>query len=187
MELASYLILVAFLILGAILVIQYLGLKYAECETVGRPAIVSIHYYSGKIALFIPWLFFIAKALFPNLGYIEPPGYLVWTSIVMLYIGTTLMIFGLVELGLSLKIGLPTEKIVLKTRGIYKISRNPIYTGSIIIAIASCLFYPDLINVTLTTYATIIHHLIILEEEKYLQNTFGLKYEEYRKSVRRYF
>jgi len=186
MGLASYFILVPFLIMGVILIIRLIALRYAESEILGYAPIVKIHFYCGKIALFSTWLFFIAKALKPTLGYIEPPDYLIWTAIALLYIGAAGMISGMLELGLSLKIGLPVQNITLKTKGIYRISRNPLYASAIIIAIASCLCFPDLINVTFTVYGIIIHHHIIMGEEKYLKSQFGINYENYREKVHRY-
>ncbi|MEI6434206.1 MAG: isoprenylcysteine carboxylmethyltransferase family protein [Bacteroidota bacterium] len=186
MELTSYFILGAFLILLTVFIIQIIGLRSAKSDFMGRASIVKIHFYCGKTALFTPWFFFIIKALKPNIGYVEPPVYLEWTSIVLLYIGVAGMALGLFALGLSLKIGLPVENSVLKTSGIYRLSRNPLYTSAIIIDIASCLYFPDLINITFTLYGIIVHHQIILGEEKYLKSHFGNDYDNYREKVRRY-
>jgi protein-S-isoprenylcysteine O-methyltransferase Ste14 len=186
MQIANILILVAFLILVTAMLIQYGRLHYGNLKLVGKPSTIKIHFYSGKIALFTPWLFFVAKALEPSLGYVEPPDFLVWISIVLLYFAGTGFVLGLINLGTSLKIGLPEKTVSLKTKGIFRLSRNPLYLCSFLIAIASCLYFPDLINITFTLYGIIIHHFIILEEEKYLKNLFGREYEVYREKVPRY-
>lgn len=128
----------------------------------------------------------IVKALYPGLGYLQPLQFLDCVSVALLYAGAALMIAGLWSLGTALRLGLPRNTTILVTTGIYRFTRNPLYAGAIIIAVASCCYFPDLINITFTIYGTIIHHLIILEEEKYLNSNFGEQYEAYQKKVRRY-
>ena len=186
MAVTNILILAAFLILGMVMIIQYVGLHYHQLNLLGHPSIVKIHFYSGKIALFIPWLFFIAKAIVPTLGYIEPPDFLVYVSLVLLYAGVAGMFFGLLDMGRSFRVGLSEKGVTLATKGIFRFSRNPLYLSVFLIAIASCLYFPDLINITFTIYGIIIHHLIIIQEEKHLTIQYGSEYETYRKKVRRY-
>jgi protein-S-isoprenylcysteine O-methyltransferase Ste14 len=186
MQITNILILVAFLILVTAMVIQYGRLRFSDSTLLGNPSIVKIHFYTGKIALFAPWLFFVAKALEPSLGYIDSPDILVWISVILLYVAVPGFVLGLFDIGASLRIGLPEKTISLKTKGMFRFSRNPLYLCSFIIAFASCLFFPDLINISCTVYGIVIHHLIVLKEEKYLKNLFGQEYEGYREKVRRY-
>jgi protein-S-isoprenylcysteine O-methyltransferase Ste14 len=79
----------------------------------------------------------------------------------------------------------PTTRIL--NRGLYGISRNPIYVAMAFIYIGiaglfnSFWFLPPLIVVLLT-----IHYCVILREETYLEGKFGDEYLSYKKRVRRW-
>jgi protein-S-isoprenylcysteine O-methyltransferase Ste14 len=83
-------------------------------------------------------------------------------------------------------LGLPTEKTILKTNGIYRFSRNPMYFGFNLLTIASMLYWININVIILGIYSIIIYHLIILGEEKFLEERFGDEYFSYKKIVRRY-
>ena len=81
--------------------------------------------------------------------------------------------------------GHPTKKVV-KT-GVFAISRNPLYLGSV-----SVLFGITLALNILWTFATLLLSIIIclyvliIPEEQYLAVTFGEEYREYTASVHRW-
>ena len=89
-------------------------------------------------------------------------------------------------LGKSTRFGLPTEKTVLKTRGLYKISRNPIYFGFNLITLSSIIYFINPIILVPGIYSIVVYHLIIIGEEKFLEKAFGVAYLKYKKKVRRY-
>jgi len=82
--------------------------------------------------------------------------------------------------------GHPTSKIV-KT-GLFAISRNPLYLGSVIVLLGFVLT----LNIfwalgTLLVSVVLCHYILIIPEEQYLAAKFGKEYEEYIASVHRWF
>jgi protein-S-isoprenylcysteine O-methyltransferase Ste14 len=187
MPLHSYFVLLAFMTSGLILVIRGLALKRDGSELIGKPSIDKFYFYSGKIAIFTSWGLFLVKAIFPKIGYIHVPSWLSWVAVGVLWMGTIIVSTAFIDLGRSLKVGLPQQETILKTQGIYRFSRNPIYAGVHLIAIASCFYFPDLINISFTIYGIYIHHKIIESEEMFLSGRFGKEWEDYSARVRRYF
>ncbi|MDP2112874.1 MAG: isoprenylcysteine carboxylmethyltransferase family protein, partial [Bacteroidota bacterium] len=91
------------------------------------------------------------------------------------------------SMGLITNIGLPTGKHELRTSGIYKISRNPMYASFFFMNTATFLFLPSILLLAVMLYGMIVHHFIILGEEKFLENEFGDEYQKYKAKVSRYF
>jgi protein-S-isoprenylcysteine O-methyltransferase Ste14 len=186
MPLHSYFVLIAFTFLLFVFVLQFIRLRNSTAEFFGQPTIEKLHFYSAKIAIFTTWALFILKAISPRLGYIDvPPGFS-WTAVVLLYIGVILFSLSLFNLGKALKVGLPGQDTKLQTRGMYRLSRNPLYLGVHVIAIGSCIYFPDLINVSFTIYGIFMHHRIIKEEERFLAERFGKEWMLYSTKVSRY-
>jgi protein-S-isoprenylcysteine O-methyltransferase Ste14 len=182
MPLHSYFAILAFILCG----IQAVTLSRDGSDLLGKPTIEKFYFYTSKIAIFTSWTLFLVKAILPKLGYIHVPVYLSWIATVLLWIGSIVVSVAFIDLGRSLKVGLPQQETMLKTRGIYRFSRNPIYSGVHLIAIASCLYFPDLINVSCTIYGIYIHHKIIKGEEHFLARRFGKEWDNYCTRVRRY-
>ena len=182
----SLIVLVSFSLLGISLFLLGFILRNKNKSFLGKPTIDSIYFYSGKIAVFTSWILLILKAIIPKMGYIEVPPFLSWIAAIVMCAGSFIMIFSFFSLGTSLKVGLPVEESILKTKGIYRFSRNPLYLGVFLINIASCLYFPDLLNLACSVYGIIMHHRITLGEEKFLENRFGEVWKVYKIKVRRY-
>ncbi|HEX7583268.1 MAG TPA: methyltransferase, partial [Prolixibacteraceae bacterium] len=67
-----------------------------------------------------------------------------------------------------------------------KISRNPMYASFIFLNTATFLFLPSILLLVVMIYGMIVHHFIILGEEKFLENEFGDEYRKYKARVSRY-
>jgi protein-S-isoprenylcysteine O-methyltransferase Ste14 len=106
---------------------------------------------------------------------------------ILVSVGSIFLIIAFRDLGDSLRVGLPGEETLLKTKGIYRFSRNPIYVGVDLIAIASVLFIPGIINIVCAIIGIAVHHAIILSEEKFLEGCFGKDWLSYKRKTRRYF
>ena len=90
------------------------------------------------------------------------------------------------QMSSSWRIGIDeTNKTELKTKGIFSISRNPIFFGMIISVLGIFFILPNTLTffLTLTTYF-IIQIQIRLEEE-FLTRQHGNDYSQYRQSTRR--
>jgi protein-S-isoprenylcysteine O-methyltransferase Ste14 len=75
----------------------------------------------------------------------------------------------------------------LITGGIYRLSRNPMYTGLAIMVAGGALLagtWWPLFTLPLAVLA--VRQLAIKPEEAYLAERFGVTYDNYRRSVRRW-
>lgn len=87
----------------------------------------------------------------------------------------------------SWRAGIPDkDKTELVTAGIYQYSRNPAFLGFDLMYIGVLLMYCNLLTLGFSLFATVMLHLQILQEERYLSDTFGADYEKYKKQVFRY-
>jgi protein-S-isoprenylcysteine O-methyltransferase Ste14 len=149
---------------------------------VGRPPISRPAFVLAKICLTVPFalLFWTAAA--------KPPHLAPLTSVLVLCLlaaGTVIFALGLFKLGANLRMGLPQGATILITSGIYRFSRNPIYLSAFVIMAASLVYAFSWVNLVATVIAVILHHRIILVEEKFLAGRFK-DFVGYRNRVRRY-
>lgn len=81
--------------------------------------------------------------------------------------------------------GHPTSKVVMT--GVFSISRNPLYLGSVILLVGIALILNILwAFIALLLSIIICHYVLIVPEEKYLAAKFGDEYREYIATVRRW-
>lgn len=87
----------------------------------------------------------------------------------------------------SWRAGIPDkDHTELVTSGIYRFSRNPAFLGFDFMYVGVMLMYCNLLTVPLTVFAIVMLHLQILQEERYLEETFGAAYREYKRHTFRY-
>ena len=155
-------------------------------ELGGKTTINPIIFYTGKISGYITWIYLFLMLFGIELidkRTIYPTNYIVAS---LLFIGLLFIVISLINLGKSTRIGLPSEDTTLKTSGIYKLSRNPMYVGVHLITIASMIYILNWIVIILGVYSLITYHLIIKGEENFLIERFGNDYKKFQLSVRRY-
>jgi len=123
-----------------------------------------------------------------NISFINGPQYpaMKILSLVLLLIGLIFTFVSLINLGKSTRLGLPSEDTTLKTNGIYRFSRNPMYLGFSCFTLAAIIHNINIITIIFGIYIILIHHFIILGEERFLENRFGKIYINYKNKVRRY-
>jgi protein-S-isoprenylcysteine O-methyltransferase Ste14 len=92
----------------------------------------------------------------------------------------------MLNIGESLHVGLPEGNTTLKTGGLYRFSRNPIYVAVYLISLSAMAYTFNPIGIFLGLYCIVIHHMIVLSEEEFLKKRFGKDYIEYCGKVRRY-
>lgn len=109
-----------------------------------------------------------------------------WPAAVVMGAGCTVIVIALAQLNEAARVGLPTGRTSLKTSGLYAFSRNPIYLSAAVMLIASCIYVPHSLNVISTVATILIHHSIVLAEERFLAERFGAAWDDYRRKVRRY-
>jgi protein-S-isoprenylcysteine O-methyltransferase Ste14 len=153
----------------------------------GKPTISPWFYVSGKTAGYLTWLFFTLSILDTGLFNHSANRLSRILTLIFLVLGVLLIILSSVFLGNSVRIGLPLEETILKTGGIYRFSRNPMYLGIHSVTLASMAYTFSIWVILPGLYSFFVYHLIVLGEEKFLEERFGEKYLDYRQKVRRYF
>jgi len=61
------------------------------------------------------------------------------------------------------------------------------YASFIFLNTATFLYLPSILLLGIMIYGMIVHHFIILGEEKFLEHVFGDEYRRYKSQVPRYF
>ena len=113
---------------------------------------------------------------------------------ILQYLGYTLMLLALLiglaalfEMRNSWRIGIRhDQKTDLVTSGIYSISRNPYFLSYDLLFLGIFLIFPSLSLLILITGLIVTFHLMILEEEEYLEKMQGETYLKYKNKVGRY-
>ena len=109
------------------------------------------------------------------------------TGIILLLISLAWTILAQAQMGDSWRIGIDTEhRTKLVQRGVFRLSRNPIFVGMIFTLFGLFLVIPNV-----GTFATLLVGMILIGiqvrlEEEYLARTHGDEYIEYRRNVRRW-
>ena len=75
----------------------------------------------------------------------------------------------------------------LITTGPWKYSRNPLYLGLVLLGFGASLIFATLSLLVLLLFGIFVLHLLILREERLLEQEFGESYLEYNSRVRRWF
>lgn len=163
-------------------------------HAMGRPTIQPYLFYSGKFLLFAVWFLFWIITILPEYRNVVPfliqrdiPEIQKILSSILLIPANLIIVPAYLSMGLVTHIGLPVDKHELRTGGIYKISRNPMYSSFFFLNTATFLYLPSVFLLAIMAYGMIVHHFIILSEEKYLEKEFGDSYLNYKKQVPRYF
>ena len=76
---------------------------------------------------------------------------------------------------------------MLVARGLYRVVRNPMYVGVLLILIGESIIFSSLAILQYTLVVWLMFHLfVVFYEEPTLRKKFGATYDEYRKSVSRW-
>lgn len=186
----------AVLIILPILATVVLGAFLAKNgkDAMGKPTILPVFFYTGKFLLFGVWALFALIAVFPEYRNSVPfliqdytPEVQKLLAAVFLIPANLIIVPAYLSMGLITNIGLPKGKHALRTSGIYSISRNPMYASFFFMNTATFLFLPSILLLAVMLYGMLVHHFIILGEEKFLENEFGDEYRKYKAKVSRYF
>jgi protein-S-isoprenylcysteine O-methyltransferase Ste14 len=168
-------------------------LAKSGANAMGKPTIQPFFFYTGKFLLFMVWALFAFIALFPQYRSWIPftiqdniPDVQKLMAAVFLIPANLIIVPAYLSMGLITHIGLPEGKHELRTGGIYQFSRNPMYASFIFLNTATFLFIPSILLLVIMIYGMVVHHFIILGEEKYLETVFKNQYQSYKAQVPRY-
>jgi protein-S-isoprenylcysteine O-methyltransferase Ste14 len=160
--------------------------RHSNIDMDGKPPINKALFVSSKFAIFFMWVIMVIEGWGIHLFFFDSPEVLKRIALCFWTIGFILLFTGRFGLGSSFRIGAPKEHTDLKTDGLFRISRNPMYLGvySTLTGVVLYTFNPLLLLIGI--YIAAVHHQIILAEEEHLRIVFGKEYEDYCKRVRRY-
>ncbi|HYK91760.1 MAG TPA: isoprenylcysteine carboxylmethyltransferase family protein [Acidobacteriota bacterium] len=148
----------------------------------GNPPISRPAFLLAKVSAAISFILLILRAGF------DPPHLSTIAEVVCIFLllgGTIVFTLGLSRIGGSLRVGLPMEETTLVTSGLYRLTRNPIYVGMYWMMAASLLYAFSWLNLLSAVAAVVLHHRIILAEERFLATQFK-DFQAYCSRVRRY-
>jgi protein-S-isoprenylcysteine O-methyltransferase Ste14 len=163
------------------------AMRRRKIDMEGLPPIGKNLFHLSKLVMAIPWTAMILQAFGLNLSPVRVPLPLRWISLGLWVFGFGLMLAGRIGLGSSFRIGCPKDEISLRTDGIFRYSRNPIYLGIYITVLAASLYTLNPLVLIAGAGVAVVHHRIVLAEEECLRKMFGQAYEEYCRRVGRYF
>jgi protein-S-isoprenylcysteine O-methyltransferase Ste14 len=139
----------------------------------------------GKISVACSWIFILVKIYYPGMTWYDNPVANIF-GLSLFVFGFIVLVLSLINLGNSARVGIPQEETELKTHGLYKFSRNPIYLGVFIMGVGSCLYAVHVLNLILLVITIVVHSIIVKREEEFLEKRFGNKWLEYKQKVPRY-
>jgi len=155
-------------------------------EVSGRPTVHPGLFIGGKTAGYFTWAILVLSLTgIAGLRHTAEGG-LDFTASFSLFTGIFLITISSFTLGSSIRIGLPTGRTVLRTRGIYKYSRNPMYLGVHLVTLTAMLVVPEWWVAVPGLFSYFAYHQIALGEEKFLREQFGEEYLTYKQNTRRY-
>jgi len=154
------------------------------------------HGYNGKVFLFVSILELIVISIYAFkeswYEYLLPFWYL--ENSILVKIGWAFLIISLIliwvaqsQMADSWRIGIDEKnKTKLVTKGLFSISRNPIFLGIMIANIGVLLVMPNAFTLLIISLSTISVNTQIRLEEEFLKREFGTEYSAYMNSVRRW-
>ena len=129
----------------------------------------------------------IAQLLSITFGWSHLPAGARFTGFCVGILGDAIFLLSVLCMKDSWRAGIPDkDKTELVTTGIYRFSRNPAFLGFDLMYVGVLLLYGNLLTLSFSVFAIVMLHLQILQEERYLVNTFGAQYQEYCSHVFRY-
>jgi protein-S-isoprenylcysteine O-methyltransferase Ste14 len=152
----------------------------------GKPPIRRSLFYSSKYAVLAVWGAMVLQVWGVPVSSLEVPPFLSATGLALWVSGFALLYLGRFEMGGSFRLGTPKEQTCMKVKGLFTVSRNPMYVGMYATVVASVLCTLNPVVVALGAFILAVHHSIVLAEEDYLQKVFGKEYLKYRARVHRY-
>jgi protein-S-isoprenylcysteine O-methyltransferase Ste14 len=156
-----------------------------QVDVDGKPPIDSRVFYLSKYSIVLVWFAVALRGWgipLPMEGMQGPA----WPSLILWVAGFALLFLGRLGLGGSFRIGSPREATSLTVNGLFSLSRNPMYVGVFSTLFAALLYTLNPLILVLVLFIVVVHHRIVLAEERFLRSVFGEQYVQYCRRVRRY-
>lgn len=151
--------------------------------------------YVGKVYKIISAFAFVTvllNAFLPStMQYLVSIEYLVSETVVWIGLGLIHLAFLIIfiaqrNMANEWRIGIDNEnKVNLITKGLFGISRNPIFLGVISVFIGLFLIIPNVVTGIILVCGFLVIQVQVRLEEEFLLSTLGVEYKEYLSTVKR--
>jgi protein-S-isoprenylcysteine O-methyltransferase Ste14 len=108
-------------------------------------------------------------------------------ALVSLLLGAVLRVWGTAYLGSAVMSGLNMQGNVLVAAGPYRYVRNPLYLGSLLLALGVSILMPPAGAAVFLPLFCVFVWLLVMQEERFLTQQQGEPYKQYLRSVPRFF
>jgi len=136
----------------------------------------------------IAGLMWALAGLLPGLSFAIPGSPLVALGIVMT--GVVVALLGVLEFrtaGTTVDPRAPEQSASLVVRGVYRVSRNPMYVGFLLMLTGWAVFLGNIASLLLLpVFILYMNRFQIVPEEQYMREKFGEAYAQYQATVRRW-
>lgn len=140
------------------------------------------------VMAFIGVIMWLISILVPHLA-LAIPGRIIMATVVC-FIGMALILAGAVAFraaGTTVNPMQPSKTSSIVMRSVYKVSRNPMYVGFLLILFSWALLLSNIFSIAvLPTFVWYMNRFQIIPEEQALLAKFGDEYVAYTKTVRRW-
>ena len=110
-----------------------------------------------------------------------------WLGVAFLILSLLWTVLAQAQMGESWRIGIDQEhRTSLVRRGVFGLSRNPIFLGMMLTLLGFFLVVPNALTLLSFVLGVVLIQIQVRLEEEFLARTHGEEYEQYRRQVRRW-
>jgi len=112
---------------------------------------------------------------------------IVWVGIGLIHLAFILIFIAQRNMANEWRIGIDNEnKVNLITTGLFRISRNPIFLGVILVFVGLFLIIPNAVTAIILVSGIIVIQVQVRLEEEFLKDALDEEYREYMNNVKRW-
>ena len=189
------------LYLLAYVIAAFFWRSYAVWKQTGVNPVVfkgsdSAHDFIGRLSKLLFAIVFVVVVIYAFVPgfyqYLMPievleRGWVRLTGLILLLVSLLWIVVAQAQMGGSWRIGIDTEhKTKLVRRGVFRLSRNPIFAGMLTTLFGLFLTIPNMATLVILLAGIVLIGIQVRLEEEYLVQTHGDDYIEYRRNVRRW-
>lgn len=144
------------------------------------PPVIQMAIFAGLMLIFAVLLPALSIAFFASS----------LVALVLASIGVAFALLGVLEFrsaGTTVDPRIPDQSSSLVTNGVYRISRNPMYVGFLLMLVGWGVFLCNIVSFLLLPFFVMyMNRFQITPEERYMLEKFGHEYRQYAAAVRRW-
>ncbi|MCO6511149.1 MAG: isoprenylcysteine carboxylmethyltransferase family protein [Aridibacter famidurans] len=141
------------------------------------------------LVIFATAIYSAVPAAYPYIGPIEwlHAWWVQTTGLVLLFAALAWVSIAQIQMGRSWRIGIDEDvKTDLVSKGLFSVSRNPIFLGMRVLLLGLFLVTPNALTLLAFGLGDVLMQVQVRLEEEHMQKLHGEEFEKYRKKVRRW-